>query len=76
MAIDVENIATQHLMNPAALQLPISCPTLADVLRTRDIFFITQEESFQILKSEKFVRFIFSSSKKLEEIPQGINKKL
>ncbi|NES67284.1 MAG: hypothetical protein F6K24_19605 [Okeania sp. SIO2D1] len=60
MAIDVENIATQHLINPAALQLPISCPTAADILRTRDIFFITKEvKSSQLLKSEKFIRFIF-----------------
>ncbi|WP_293080347.1 hypothetical protein [Okeania sp. SIO3B5] len=38
MAIDVENIATQHLINPATHQLLTSCPTVTDILRTRDIF--------------------------------------
>ncbi|MDY7006315.1 MAG: hypothetical protein SWX82_20930 [Cyanobacteriota bacterium] len=35
---NVENIATQHLINPGTLQLPTFCPTLTDILRTRNIF--------------------------------------
>ncbi|NEP03603.1 MAG: NAD(P)-dependent oxidoreductase [Okeania sp. SIO2G4] len=36
--LEYRHFTYQNPVNPATFKLPISCPTLADILRTRDIF--------------------------------------